>query len=42
MRDSEETPKYEHLFEGDINDQMKIAKLFIKNVEIKTNLSKND
>ena len=40
--DSEETPKYENLFEGEINDQIKIAKLFIKNMEIKTNLSKND
>ena len=40
--ESEETPKYENLFEGDINDQIKIAKLFIKNMEIKTNLSKND
>ena len=40
--ESEETPKYENLFEGEINDQMKIAKLFIKNMEIKTNLSKND
>ena len=27
--ESEETPKYENLFERDIEDQMKIAKLFI-------------
>ena len=40
--ESEATPKYENLFEGDIKDQMKIAKLFIKNMEIKTNVSQND
>ena len=40
--ESEETPNYANLFEGDIEDQMKIAKQFIDNMEIKTNLSKND